>query len=56
MTQSFRFENDSIGTVEVPKKALWGAQTQRSLTNFAIGDSKVPLNDTYISYFGEPDI
>jgi fumarate hydratase class II len=33
----WRIEKDSIGDVHVPKSALWGAQTQRSLENFRIG-------------------
>lgn len=37
MTQSFRIEHDSLGDVEVPVDVLWGAQTQRSLHFFAIG-------------------
>jgi fumarate hydratase, class II len=32
-----RLEHDSLGPVEVPAAALWGAQTQRSLENFPIG-------------------
>jgi fumarate hydratase class II len=32
-----RKETDSIGAVEVPADRYWGAQTQRSLTNFPIG-------------------
>jgi fumarate hydratase class II len=32
-----RIETDSLGQVEVPDEAYWGAQTQRSLVNFAIG-------------------
>lgn len=32
-----RNETDSLGTVEVPDQAYWGAQTQRSLINFAVG-------------------
>jgi fumarate hydratase class II len=38
-----RTETDSIGPVEVPEQAYWGAQTQRSLVNFAIGDQRMPL-------------
>ena len=34
--QSFRIEQDSLGDVKVPKKALWGAQTQRAIENFPI--------------------
>ncbi len=37
-----RIEKDTMGEVEVPKNALWGAQTQRSLMNFKIGDEKIP--------------
>ena len=38
-----RIETDSLGQVEVPDDAYWGAQTQRSLINFAIGNEKMPL-------------
>ncbi len=38
-----RLEKDSLGAINVPKDALWGAQTQRSILNFAIGDEVVPL-------------
>jgi fumarate hydratase class II len=33
-----RTETDSIGPIEVPADRYWGAQTQRSLRHFAIGD------------------
>jgi fumarate hydratase, class II len=33
-----RTETDSMGAVEVPADRYWGAQTQRSLHHFAIGD------------------
>ena len=33
-----RTETDSLGAVEVPDSAYWGAQTQRSIDNFPIGD------------------
>ena len=39
---SCREEKDSMGTVEVPAKALWGAQTQRSLQNFKISNERMP--------------
>eukprot|EP00924_Labyrinthula_sp_SR-Ha-C_P009948 maker-scaffold_21-snap-gene-4.43-mRNA-1 protein AED:0.01 eAED:0.01 QI:49/1/1/1/1/1/3/37/492 len=44
-TKTFRTENDSIGSIQVPSSALWGAQTQRSLENFEIGSdrNKMPL-------------
>ncbi|MFJ9712640.1 class II fumarate hydratase [Streptomyces sp. NPDC101234] len=37
-----RREFDSMGTVEVPANRYWGAQTQRSLTHFAIGGDRMP--------------
>jgi len=42
---SFRTEHDTMGPVEVPAEKYWGAQTQRSLQNFAIGGEsmKMPL-------------
>jgi len=36
---STRIEKDSMGPIEVPSDKYWGAQTQRSLTNFRIGES-----------------
>ena len=38
-----RTETDSLGAVDVPADAYWGAQTQRSLINFAIGQERMPL-------------
>ncbi|WPC06799.1 class II fumarate hydratase [Pseudomonas benzenivorans] len=38
-----RTETDSIGPIEVPANAYWGAQTQRSMINFAIGEERMPL-------------
>jgi fumarate hydratase class II len=38
-----RTETDSLGPVEVPDDVYWGAQTQRSLGNFAIGQERMPL-------------
>lgn len=38
-----RTETDSLGPIEVPEDAYWGAQTQRSLENFAIGGQRMPL-------------
>ena len=34
-----RIEKDSMGSVKVPKNALYGAQTQRAIDNFPISDS-----------------
>lgn len=39
---AFRLEHDALGTVEVPAQHCWGAQTQRSLQNFAIGIERMP--------------
>jgi hypothetical protein len=41
-TQGFRLESDSIGNIEVPASHYWGAQTQRSLDRFSIGDDEMP--------------
>jgi fumarate hydratase, class II len=38
-----RTETDSMGPVEVPADRYWGAQTQRSLHHFSIGDDRIPL-------------
>src|SRR5436305_3075191 len=37
-----RRETDSMGVVEVPAEKLWGAQTQRSLEHFSIGQDLMP--------------
>ena len=37
-----RIESDSMGQIEVPANHYWGAQTERSLHHFAIGDDKMP--------------
>lgn len=39
---SYRIERDSMGEIQVPEKALWGAQTERSRQNFNIGIEKMP--------------
>lgn len=39
----YRIEKDTIGTVKIEVKNLWGIQTQRSLDNFKIGYDKMPL-------------
>jgi len=38
----FRTESDSLGDVNVPSDKLWGAQTQRSLEHFSIGQDLIP--------------
>lgn len=36
----FRRESDSLGGVDIPVDALWGAQTQRAVQNFQIGEQR----------------
>ena len=40
---SYREERDSMGIMQVPANALWGAQTQRSLQNFRISFERIPF-------------
>ncbi|HET9389656.1 MAG TPA: class II fumarate hydratase [Steroidobacteraceae bacterium] len=42
MTNSFRIERDSMGELQVPADALWGAQTQRAVQNFPISGLTMP--------------
>ena len=41
-TNSFRTEHDSMGELQVPADALWGAQTQRAVQNFPISGLTMP--------------
>ena len=41
-TSPTRTETDSMGAIEVASDVYWGAQTQRSLQNFKIGDERMP--------------
>lgn len=43
MSQSYRIEKDTMGEIQVPSHAYWGAQTQRSIQNFKIGGQKMPM-------------
>lgn len=47
--QGFRVESDALGEVKVPAERLWGAQTQRSLTHFSIGNDLMPI-EVYRAY------
>ena len=38
-----RIEKDSMGKMEVPDQALWGASTQRAVLNFPISGRKMPI-------------
>lgn len=40
--QGYRIESDSFGELQVPKDKYYGAQTARSLINFAIGEETMP--------------
>ena len=42
VNEAVRTETDSMGPIEVPAARYWGAQTQRSLHHFAIGDDHMP--------------
>lgn len=39
----FRIEKDTMGEVKVPSDKYWGAQTQRSIENFKIGNNRMPI-------------
>src|SRR5580704_3840949 len=45
----WRVEFDSMGQVKVPADRLWGAQTQRSLIHFSIGNDHMPI-EVYRAY------
>lgn len=40
--KAYRIERDSMGKLEVPEDALWGAQTQRAVNNFPISGMSMP--------------
>lgn len=42
MSDTFRTEHDSMGELQVPAAALWGAQTQRAVENFPISGQPMP--------------
>ena len=42
----YRIEKDTMGEIQVPKDAYWGAQTQRSIQNFRIGEETMPYEIT----------
>jgi fumarate hydratase class II len=41
-TPQTRLESDSMGTIEVPANAYWGAQTARALIHFPVGNDTMP--------------
>src|SRR4029078_6746174 len=42
MATATRIESDSLGKVEVPAQALYGAQTQRAVENFPVSGLRLP--------------
>ena len=44
---NFRIETDSLGEVQVPNERYYGAQTQRSIQNFSIGNELMPIEIIY---------
>ncbi|WIH03523.1 class II fumarate hydratase [Xanthomonas translucens pv. graminis] len=42
MSDKFRVEHDSMGALQVPADALWGAQTQRAVQNFPVSGQPMP--------------
>jgi fumarate hydratase class II len=42
MAENYRIEKDSMGELEVPQEALYGAQTQRAINNFRISGLTLP--------------
>jgi fumarate hydratase class II len=48
--KKFRIEHDSMGELQVPEEALWGAQTQRAVNNFPI--SGLPMPRQFIAALG----
>ncbi len=47
----FRIEQDTLGEVSVPRYALWGASTQRSVNNFKIGVERDKMPEEIIRAF-----
>ncbi len=48
--KAYRVEHDSMGELDVPADALWGAQTQRAVNNFRI--SGLPMPRRFIEALG----
>ena len=50
-SQAYRTEHDSMGEVRVPADRYWGAQTERSRSNFPIGAGREPMPEEIIRAF-----
>ncbi|MEF8818852.1 MAG: class II fumarate hydratase [Haloferacaceae archaeon] len=48
--EDYRVERDSLGEMRVPADAYWGAQTQRAVENFPIGDE--PMDRRFVAALG----
>ena len=51
MSDQYRIEQDSMGQLNVPVDALWGAQTQRAVNNFPISGQPMPA--AFIAALGQ---
>ncbi|MEX2443313.1 MAG: class II fumarate hydratase [Alkalispirochaeta sp.] len=43
MSDQARYESDSMGQIEIPGWAYWGAQTQRAVENFGVSPMRIPV-------------
>ena len=50
--QYWREERDALGSVAVPADRLWGAQTQRAISNFRVGAERWQWDRSVIRAFG----
>ena len=51
MKDRVRIEHDTLGEVQVPVDALWGAQTQRAIDNFPISGFR--MSPVFIRVLGQ---
>ncbi len=47
MAEQFRTAHDTMGEMQIPIEALWGASTQRAVENFPVSGDPVPLDVIY---------
>ncbi|KAI9090540.1 fumarate hydratase [Phlyctochytrium arcticum] len=52
LMQKYRVERDTMGELQVPADKYWGAQTERSLSNFKIGGTSDKMPIELIQAFG----
>ena len=46
--EASRTERDTMGEMQVPQDAYWGASTQRAVLNFPVGDLRYPADFVHI--------